>query len=70
MFKVNNNRNIRTRSEKCSKLAINIEHISYLVLVFLLLTLSNAGWELVPILEMLPGNTNFEKVNSGWEQFL
>ena len=53
MFNVNNNRNIRTRSEKCSKLAINIEHISYLVLVFLLLTLSNVGWELVPILEML-----------------
>ena len=56
MFKVNN-RNTRTRSEVCSKLTIkiperrqwrrsgifivNFEHISNLVLVFLLLTLSN-----------------------------
>ena len=54
MFKVNN-RNTRTRSEICSKLTIkiperrhwrrsgvfvNFEHISHLVLVFLLLTLS------------------------------
>ena len=45
MFKVNN-RNTRTRREICSTLAImgvfivNFEHISYLVLVFLLLTLS------------------------------
>ena len=52
MFKVNN-RNTRTRREICSKLTIkipeqrrsgifivNFEHISYLVLVFLLLTLS------------------------------
>ena len=51
-FKVNN-RNTRTRREICSKLTIkipeqrrsgifivNFEHISYLVLVFLLLTLS------------------------------
>ena len=55
LFKVNN-RNTRTRCEICSKLTINIperrqlrrsgvfivnfEHISHLVLVFLLLTLS------------------------------
>ena len=55
MFKVNN-RNTRTRCEICSKLTIktpelrqwrssgvfivNFEHISHLVLVFLLLTLS------------------------------
>ena len=52
-FKVNN-RNTRTRREICSKLTIkipeqrrsgifivNFEHISYLVLVFLLLTLSS-----------------------------
>ena len=55
LFKVNN-RNTRTRYEICSKLTINtperrqwrrsgvfivnFEHISYLVLVFLLLTLS------------------------------
>ena len=55
MFKVNN-RNTRTRCERCSKLTIkipelrqlclsgvfivNFEHISYLVLVLLLLTLS------------------------------
>ena len=50
MFKVNN-RNTGTRCEICLKLAIkipersgtfivNFEHISYLVLVFLLLTLS------------------------------
>ena len=55
MFKVNN-RNSRTRSEICSKLSIkeperhhlhcygvfidNFEHISHLVLVFLLLTLN------------------------------
>ena len=55
MFKVNN-RNTRTRCEICSKLTIktpeqrqwrrsgvfivDFEHISYLVLVFLLLTLS------------------------------
>ena len=50
MFKVNN-KNTRTRCKKCSKLTIktperrrvfivNLEHISHLVLVFLLLTLS------------------------------
>ena len=46
IFKVNN-RNITTRCEICSKLTINFcvfivkfEHISHLVLVFLLLTLS------------------------------
>ena len=55
MLKVNN-RNIRLRYEECSKLTIktserrtlrrsgvfivNFEHISYLVLVFLLLTLN------------------------------
>ena len=55
LFKVNN-RNTRTRFEKCSKLTIktperrqwsrfgvcivNFEHISHLVLVFLLLTLN------------------------------
>ena len=49
MFKVNN-RNSRARCEICSKLTIknersgvfivNIEHISHLVLVFLLLTLN------------------------------
>ena len=52
MFKVNN-RNCRTRSEICSKLTperlqwrrsgvvvVNFEHISHLVIVFLLLTLS------------------------------
>ena len=55
MFKVNN-RNVRTRCEICSKLTVkiperrqwrrsgifivNFEHISHLVLVFLLLTLS------------------------------
>ena len=60
MFKVNN-RNTRRRCEICSKLAlktpeqrqwrcsgvfnINFEHISHLVLVFLLLTLSRyADW--------------------------
>ena len=59
MFKVNN-RNTRTRCDIYSKLTIktperhqwsgsgvfivNFEHISYLVLVFLLLTLI-AGWE-------------------------
>ena len=58
MFKVNN-RNSRTRCETCSKLTIktperrhchrsdvfivNFEHISYLVLVFLLLNLSRLG---------------------------
>ena len=44
-----NNRNTRTRCEICSKLTIkipgvliaNFEHISHLVLVFLLLTLSS-----------------------------
>ena len=59
-----NNRNTRTRCEICSKLTIktlerrhwyrsgvfnvNFEHISYLVLVFLLLTLSkvNARWDI------------------------
>ena len=45
MLKVNN-RNTRTRCETCSKLnnkgifIVNFEHISHLVLVFLLLTLS------------------------------
>ena len=47
MFKVNN-RNTKARCEICSKLTIkisvifivNFEHISYLVLVFLLLTFS------------------------------
>ena len=45
MLKVNN-RNTRTRCEICSKLnnkgifIVNFEHISHLVLVFLLLTLS------------------------------
>ena len=46
MFKVNN-RNTRTRCKICSKLTIktpvfivNVEHISHLVVVFLLLTLS------------------------------
>ena len=49
IFKVNN-RNTKTKCEICSKLTIkiperrifivNFEHISYLVLVFLLLTLS------------------------------
>ena len=44
IFKVNN-RNTRTRCEICSKLTagifvVNFEHISHLVLVFLLLTLS------------------------------
>ena len=40
MFKVNK-RNTKTRCEICSKLTIKIpEHISHLVLVFLLLTLS------------------------------
>ena len=39
MFKVNN-RKTRTKSEICSKLIVNFEHISHLVLVFLLLTLS------------------------------
>ena len=39
LLKVNNG-NTRTRCEKCSKLTINFEHISHLVLVFLLLTLS------------------------------
>ena len=37
-----NNRNTRTKCEKCSKLtirALNFEHISHLVLVFLLLNL-------------------------------
>ena len=57
MFKVNN-RNTRTRCDICSKLTIktpewrqnvfigNFEHISHLVLVFLLLTFEqvNAGW--------------------------
>ena len=33
-----NNKNARTRCEICSKLPINFEHISHLVLVFLLLT--------------------------------
>ena len=57
MFKVNN-RNTRTRCEICSKLTmripeqrhwrpsaifiVNFEHISHLVLVFLLLTLSRS----------------------------
>ena len=36
-----NNRNTRTRCEICSKFTIvNFEHISHLVLVFLLLTLN------------------------------
>ena len=40
-----NNRNTRTKCEICSKLTINVfivtfEHISHLVLVFLLLTLN------------------------------
>ena len=39
MLKVNN-RKTRTKSEICSKLIVNFEHISHLVLVFLLLTLS------------------------------
>ena len=41
MFKVNN-RNTRTRCETCSKLffILNFEHISHLILVFLLLTLN------------------------------
>ena len=41
MFKVNN-RNTRIRCEICSKLRIknNFEHVSHLVLVFLLLTLN------------------------------
>ena len=43
MFKVNN-RNTRTRCEICSELTyffiVNFEHISHLVLVFLLLTLN------------------------------
>ena len=50
MFKVNN-RNTRTRCEICywcrsGVFIVNCEHISPLVLVFLLLTLSrlNAGW--------------------------
>ena len=63
MFKVNN-RNTRTRCEICSKLTIripeqrhwrrsgifivNFEHISHLVLVFLLLTLKmSAGYDLL-----------------------
>ena len=66
MFKVNN-RNTRTRCEICSKLTIktpercqwrrsglfivNYEHISHLVLVFLLLTLSR---------QIPAGNTNVE----------
>ena len=52
VFTFSSNRNTRTRSEICSKLTINpysgvfivnFEHISHLVLVFLLLIL-NAGW--------------------------
>ena len=38
-FKVNN-RNTRTRCDICSKLIVNFEHISHLVLMFLLLTMN------------------------------
>ena len=63
MFKVNN-RNNRTRYEICSKLTIktpgvfivNFEHISYLVLVFLIVNFEKvyADWEELLILGFLP----------------
>ena len=63
MFKVNN-RNNRTRYQICSKLTIktpgvfvvNFEHISYLVLVFLIVNFEKvyADWEELLILGFLP----------------
>ena len=41
MFKINN-RNTGKKCEICSKLIVNFEHISHLVLVFLLLLLSRS----------------------------
>ena len=77
MFKVNN-RNARTRCEICSKLTIkaperhhfivNFEHVSHLVLMFLLLTLSRqmpAGYgpEEVPDLDTFHAGTKKSEEN-------
>ena len=82
MFKVNN-RNTRARCEICSKLTIktperrhgafivNFEHISHLVLVFLLLTLSRymvIGYYVKKVVLFLYAKTKSEKKNLSIER--
>ena len=81
MFKVNN-RNTRTRCEICSKLTIktperrqwrrsgvfivNFEHISYLALVFLLLTLNRLMPAGVALVKSCKNKNNKQNLQVGY----